>query len=135
MNSFGLMNYPDIRKEIEKMNQDLDKYMDMDFPIRHVWADEQFFILKKYIQDYEKTLDPEHEVGLLLTNFGQSVAMQVTEITYEEPVLMVFKGFVDGREAVLIQHVHQLNFLMTSYKKEEDRPKRTIGFHIENKQD
>lgn len=133
MNSFGLINYPDISKEIERMNQDLDKYMDS--PIYHVWADEQFVILKRYIQDFEKTLDPEHEVELLLTNFGQTITMHVASITYEAPVLMVFKGFVNGQEATLIQHINQLSFLMTSYKKEEDRPKRTIGFSVENKQD
>ena len=76
-------------------------------------------------------MDDEHEVGVMLTNFGQSVLMSVTNITYEYSVLMVFKGFVNGRVATLIQHINQLNFLLTTIEKEPDRPKRRIGFNIE----
>lgn len=100
----------------------------IDTPIQHMWADEQFEILKRYIQDFEHSLDQEHEVGIMMTNFGQSVLMRVTQITYENPVLMVFKGFVNGREATLIQHINQLNFMLTTVEKEPDRPKRQIGF-------
>lgn len=41
---------------------------------------------------------------------------------------MVFKGYVNGRMSTLIQHVSQLNFLLTSVPKEPDKPKRKIGF-------
>ncbi len=99
-----------------------------DTPAQHMWADEQFEILKRYIQEFEQSLDAEHEVGLMMTNFGQSVIMQVTQITYEYPVLMVFKGYVEGREATLIQHINQLNFLLTTLEKEPNRPKIQIGF-------
>lgn len=105
---------------------------EIDLPMHHMWADEQYEILKKYITDFEAKLDDEHEVGLMLTNFGQSVTMQVTNIAYEGSVLMVFKGYVNGNEATLIQHINQLSFLLTSIKKESDRPKRRIGFFMEN---
>lgn len=49
---------------------------------------------------------PEHEVGIMMTNFGQSVLMYVTHVSYEDPVLMVFKGFVNGREALYATHPH-----------------------------
>ena len=84
--------------------------------------------MPEWIKEFERSLDAEHEVGILLTNFGQSVLMNVTEITYAGPVLLVFKGFVDGREATLIQHINQLSFLLTTIEKEPDRPKRQIGF-------
>ena len=102
--------------------------IEIDAPIQHMWADEQFEILKRYIQEFERSLDDKHEVGILMTNFGQSVLMQVTQVTYEDPVLMVFKGYVNGREATLIQHINQLNFMLTTVLKESDRPKRQIGF-------
>lgn len=104
----------------------------VDTPAQHMWADEQFEILKKYIQDFEASLDTEHEVGIMLTNFGQSILMQVTKITYEYPVLMVFKGYVNGKEATLLQHINQLNFMLTSIDKEPDKPKRKIGFVSNN---
>ena len=107
--------------------------INVDAPTRHMWADEQFEILKRYIQKFERSLDAEHEVGIMMTNFGQSILMQVTEIICEYPVLMVFKGFVNGREATLIQHINQLNFMLTTIEKEPDRPKRQIGFCIHEK--
>lgn len=99
-----------------------------DLPIQHMWSDTQFEIIKKHITEYEKTVDSEHEVAVWLTNFGQSILMQVTNITYEESVLLIFKGYVNGKMSTLIQHINQLNFLLTSVEKEPDRPKRNIGF-------
>lgn len=97
-------------------------------PVAYSYSDTQFEILQKYIEEYQSTLDDEHEVGLLLTNFGQSILMQVCEISYEESVLLIFKGYVNGKYSTLIQHVSQLNFLITSVEKEPDKPKRKIGF-------
>ena len=97
-------------------------------PIAYSYSDTQFEILEKYIRDFERTLDSEHEVGLILTNFGQTITMQVTEIGYEKSVLMVFKGYVNGKMSTLIQHVSQLNFLLTAIEKEPEKPKTVIGF-------
>lgn len=102
--------------------------VETDTPIQHIWSDEQLPILKRYIQSFEDELDQEHEVGIMMTNFGQTILMQVVEISSEPPVLMVFKGYVDGRMATLIQHVNQLSFMLTSIDKEPNRPKRRIGF-------
>lgn len=120
---FNLPNIPSINIEPLYIPD-----IEIDTPVQHMWADEQFEILKKYIEKFEKSLDSEHEVGLMMTNFGQSVLMQVVQVSYENPVLMIFKGFVNGREATLIQHINQLNFMLTSVEKEPDRPKRKIGF-------
>ena len=97
-------------------------------PIAFSYSDTQFEILQKYIKEYESTLDASHEVGLMLTNFGSTITMQVTEIGYEESVLLVFKGYVNGKMSTLIQHVSQLNFLLTAVEKPSDRPKQKIGF-------
>ena len=97
-------------------------------PEDNMWAEDIFESIKKYIQAFEAQLDKDHEVGVMMTNFGQSVVMQVTSITYEDPVLMVFRGFVNGRESVLIQHVGQLNFMLTTVNRDPGQPKRTIGF-------
>ena len=100
-----------------------------DLPHNHMWSDTQFELIKKHIVEFESDLDEDHEVGLMLTHFGQSIIMQVTSIGYEKSVLMVFKGFVDNKPATLIQHISQLNFLLMSVPKAEpDKPKRKIGF-------
>lgn len=97
-------------------------------PIAYSYSDTQFEIIKRRILEFQASLDSEHDVALMLTNFGQSILMNVTEIGYEESVLMVFKGLVDGNEATLIQHVSQLNFLMMAVPKDPAVPKRQIGF-------
>ena len=109
MSDFNLPSIPAFNIQVPDIPE-----INIDTPAQHMWADEQFEILKKYIQAFEKSLDPEHEVGIMMTNFGQSVLMYVTQVSYEDPVLMVFKGFV--------------NFMLTSVEKEPDRPKRKIGF-------
>ena len=102
-----------------------------DMPNWYMWSDTQFELIKKYIEEFEGSLDTEHEVGVMLTNFGQSVLMQVTEIGYEKSVMLVFKGYVNGKPSTLIQHISQLNFLLTSMdRKEPEKPKRKIGFRM-----
>ena len=123
MSDFNLPSVPSFKFKMPEIPE-----INFDTPAQHMWADEQFEILKRYIQEFEHSLDSEHEVGIMMTNFGQSVLMQVIQVSYEDPVLMVFKGFVNGREATLIQHINQLNFMLTSVEKEPDRPKRKIGF-------
>ena len=100
-----------------------------DMPHHHMWADEQFEIIKRYVQNFEDSLDDEREVGLLLTNFGQSVLLHVQQIGYEKSVMMVYKGLVDGKPATLLQHMNQINFLLTAVDRPEpEQPKRPIGF-------
>ncbi len=99
-------------------------------PIAYSYSDTQVEIIKDYVLKYQESLDPDKDVALLLTHFGNSILMEVTHIGYEESVLIVFKGYVNGRESVLIQHVSQLNFLLTSVDKAPDVPKRKIGFTL-----
>jgi len=101
---------------------------EIDLPVHHMWSSTLFEIIKQHIQQFEKSLSSEHEVGVMLTNFGRSILMQVTEVSYEESVVLIFRGYVNGKMSTLIQHINQLNFLLTSMEKEPERPKRKIGF-------
>lgn len=127
-------DFSDLRSlvSLSEIQMPLAQPMDVKFdsPLQHIFVDDQFKILQRYVQEFEQTLDPQHEVGIMMTNFGQSIIMQVTQITYEKPVLLIFKGFVDGKMSTLIQHMNQLNFLLTSLDKVDDRPKNPIGFTI-----
>lgn len=97
-------------------------------PMAYSFSDTQFEIIKKYVLDFQRQLDNEHDIGVMLTNFGNTVVMEITEIGYEKSVLMVFRGFVNGRKATLIQHINQLNFMLTTVPKPKEKPHRTIGF-------
>lgn len=95
------------------------------------YAETQFEIIKKYILDFQSSLDQEHDVGVLLASFGSRVLMEVTQIGFHRPVLLVFKGFVDEKPTTLIQHISQINFLLQTVPKPADKPHREIGFNAD----
>jgi len=94
-------------------------------------ADWKYEKLVEQIREFEEILDDDHEVALKLASFGSSVVMSVTDIGYQNPDILYFYGFVDGKEAQLIQHISQLNFLITFVEREDkSKPARRIGFAL-----
>lgn len=92
-------------------------------------ADYQYELLCKHIKAFQDTLDDEHEVGLQLASFGQSIVLNVVEIGYSNPCLIHFYGYYNGNKCHLIQHVNQLSFLLLAVPKSDpDKPARRIGF-------
>ncbi len=81
------------------------------------------------IKNFEETLDKDHEVGMYLTSFNKEILLAVNKISWELPDLLCFTGTVNGSPAQLVQHVTQLNFLLTSCQKPDlKKPARRIGF-------
>lgn len=81
------------------------------------------------IRDFEAVLDKDHEVGIALAAFGAPTVMAVESLGYQNPDILYFYGVVNGRPAQLIQHVSQLNFLLTSVDRTDPtKPPRRIGF-------
>ena len=92
-------------------------------------ADYQYQRIMESIYDFEQYLDKDKEVALYLTNFGESVLMHITDIGYSNPSLIHYFGYVNGNYAELIQHVSQINFLITSAPKlDDEKPATRIGF-------
>ncbi len=93
-------------------------------------ASNQYEIISEQIKEFQDNLDNEHEIALLLTNFGQSITMSVTRIGFYDPSLICYYGFVNGKECKLIQHISQISFLLVAVQKEDpDKPPRRIGFN------
>ena len=106
-----------------------DKTLAVTTPRNYQCADWKYEKIMEEIAAFEKGLDDEHEIALKLASFGSSTTMLVTSIGYQNPDILYFFGFVNGKDAQLIQHVSQLNFLITSVEKEDkSRPARRIGF-------
>lgn len=86
--------------------------------------------LKEWVTDFDNSLDQEHEVGVRLVTFGQSVTFHLENIGNWNPSLISFTGFMENGDPVeLIQHVSQISILLVKMKrKEPDKPKRPIGF-------
>lgn len=87
-------------------------------------------IVVEKIKQFEATLDNDHEIALLLASFGRDITLEVVSIGYSNPSTLIFRGFVGGQPATLIQHVSQLNFLMLAVQKAnpEKPPRRLVGF-------
>jgi hypothetical protein len=88
----------------------------------------QYEKLAEQITEFQNALDDSQEIGLMFASFGQPIMMLVESIGYQNPNLLYFYGYVNGREAQLIQHMNQLNFLLTVQKVEAGRKPRRIGF-------
>lgn len=93
-------------------------------------ADEFHHRLIRWINDFHKSLDDEHEVGARLVTFGQSMTIHIEDIGYWNPSLISFKGrSEDGNPVELIQHVSQISVLLIALRRvRSDTPKRPIGF-------
>ena len=105
------------------------KPLKAELPRDYTRADYAYEVIMERIKEFEDGLDEEHEVGLMLASFGESVTLAVTEIGYSNPTTLVFHGRIKGKNATLIQHLSQLNFLLVAVSRSElNKPPRRIGF-------
>lgn len=121
------LKHPNLSDFSKSINQIGDAFVTIK---NHQLADHQFGILKNTIIKFQNTLAEDEEVSVLLSSFGQSVMVYVNAITYSNPCLFHFYGFLEnGTRVGLVQHVNQLNFLLMASKKlDPDLPARRIGF-------
>lgn len=84
--------------------------------------------IKNHVEEFERSLDQEHEIGVRLASFGGVVIFHAEQISFSKPNVIIFSGTTEeGEKIQLIQHVSQLNFLLKAVKKREETPRR-IGF-------
>lgn len=83
---------------------------------------------------FDENLDADHEVGVRLVSFGQSITFHVSDLSYYNPSLIVFIGLTeDGNRVELVQNTSQISFLLIALPKlQPEQPKRKIGFIQEN---
>ena len=92
------------------------------------WAYERIIL---YIQNFEKQLDNEHEVGMGLAGGGAGV-IKIEGLGYYDPDIVTYYGTNElGAKMQLIQHVTQLNVMLIASPKNIDQvePNR-IGFQL-----
>ncbi len=92
------------------------------------WAYERIVL---YIQNFEKELDSEHEVGMGFTG-GDVGTLKIQGMGYFAPDLITFYGTdPNGAKTQLVQHVSQLNvMLVASVKEDEKAEPNRIGFKL-----
>jgi hypothetical protein len=86
--------------------------------------------LENQMKHFDAELDAEHEVGVRLVTFGQTITFHVSKLGYHNPSLIFFYGETpEGDKVQLIQHVSQISFvLMAMPKPDPEQPKRPFGF-------
>jgi hypothetical protein len=83
------------------------------------------------IQSFQAGLDDSLDVGIQLVSLPHCL-IHVESVGYYQPNLVVFYGHIEGTHTRLVQHLSQLNFVLTSVRRENpDEPRREIGFHVE----
>ena len=92
------------------------------------WAYERVIM---YIQNFEKQLDNDHEVGLGLTS-GNTGVIRIEGLGYYDPDIITYYGVNgSGVKTQLIQHVSQLNVSLVASPKHIDQPEpKRIGFRL-----
>jgi len=92
------------------------------------WAYERVIV---YIQNFEKTLDTEHEVAMGFVG-GDAGVIRIEGMGYFDPDLVTFFGSdPTGGKTQLIQHVTQLNVMLRALPKNIDQPEpNRIGFRL-----
>jgi len=91
-------------------------------------ADLVFRHLMQRVEEFQKGLKENEEIGLQLANYGLAAQLHIRSIGFQNPNLLEFSGLtIDGNECILVQHLSQLNFMLIALKPVEDKPFR-IGF-------
>ena len=92
------------------------------------WAYERLIL---YIQNFEKSLDAEHEVAMGLTDTGAGI-LRIEGLGFFDPDLVTFYGADErGARVQLVQHVTQLNVILRAARKPDTVPEaRRIGFEL-----
>lgn len=92
------------------------------------WAYERIIM---HIKKFEETLDNDHEVGMGFAG-GDAGVIKIEGLGYFDPDIVTYHGSnADGAKTQLIQHVSQLNVMLTASPKQVDQaePNR-IGFQL-----
>lgn len=97
------------------------------------WAYERLIL---YIQNFEKTLDNDHEIGMGFTDSGAGV-MRIEGLGFFDPDIITFYGTNGiGAKAQIVQHVSQLNVMLVASPKSVDQAEPTrIGFQLASELD
>ncbi len=92
------------------------------------WAYQRLIL---YIQNFEKTLDAEHEIAMSFTDTGAGI-LKIEGLGYFDPDIVTFYGTDGiGNRVQLVQHVTQLNVVLRALPKPQEAAKpRRIGFEL-----
>lgn len=118
---------------VQKTNMSKQKTIDMALIQEGSVAEVVAQNIYEEILKYQYSLPEKDDVAISVVHFGMSTTILVDSIGYIGYNLIRFGGkYSSGKPLVLIQHVPQLDFLLTVVSKPEpEAPKRRIGFVVD----
>ena len=121
---------PNVQKQLDKNYQNRQIEVNASKLQVGSTAEQVSMHLYNEIRKYQSSLSDTEDVVMMLTQFNESIQILVTDIGYSGYNLVCFHGVdTSGKPLELIQHVQQLNFLLTVVPKPvPEVPKRQIGF-------
>lgn len=130
MNFDSQLSSPEIQRQIHQNYQNRQLMAEASKMQLGSTAKQIAYNLYDEIVKYQENLPDSEDVIMMLVQFNQSIPIRVTQIGYIGYNLICFFGEgTNGKPLELIQHIQQLNFLLSvSPKPEPDVPKRQIGF-------
>lgn len=133
MSDFNTPNIPNLMATVDKINSQTEQISRLKVERENKLAgrydaSDIFKYLMNRVNAFEKDLNEKEEIGLRLANFGIAQEIHIRSIASKDPNLVEFSGLdSEGNEVTLIQHISQLNFLLTALKPVEEKPFR-VGF-------
>jgi hypothetical protein len=96
---------------------------------RATTAKYMFQCLRDRLEEFQDSLEPDKEVGVVVTQLGERLSFHLHELSYESPSLVVLKGENSGGNPIeLAQHPMQVRVLFKAVEPlDQDNPTR-IGF-------
>jgi len=87
--------------------------------------------LMQELAEFEDGLDEDQEVVLQLANFGAPQALHIRRINFQNPNMIEFDGVLDNnRQIRVLQHINQLNVIMSAAPPASARKPYRIGFKM-----
>lgn len=94
-------------------------------------AQQMFENIVERIQKFEEHLPNDMQAGGNLVT-GPGVTFLISKVAYMDPDIILFSGLLpeSGAAVELVQHISQLNLLLTALPRMDDttKPRRKIGF-------
>jgi len=82
------------------------------------------------IEQFEASLDEEHEVAINLASFDPSVEFRATHIKFSPSNIVTFVGHTgNGDRVQFVQHVSQISLQLKSVRKLREAPNRVVFQH------
>lgn len=108
-------------------------YTEMDNLIRNLpsRAQTMFENIVERIQKFEENMPNDMQAGGKLVS-GPGTVFLINKVSYMDPDIILFSGLLpdSGAAVELVQHISQLNLLLTALPRKDDtsKPRREIGF-------